>query len=224
MPPPACGRDRPPGQSRAHATARCRQQCLPSGCAADVARGEEFLVALAAHLGAHLVEAVAGRRADLQQRIDIGAGVDQALEVALADEILLGGGEAEARHEGFLIALESVALLRRAERRAHPVQPVTAPREAQVEDAGVRNRSGYLSPHTSRATSMQSLSFAFSCSTVRLLPWCVLEKPHCGDRHRFSIGTNLDAASMRRLSRSLASSCGTLELTRPSTTRLPFGM
>ena len=45
---------------------------------------------------------------------------------------------------------------------------------------------------------MQSLSFATSGSTLRLLPWWVLEKPHCGDRHRFSSGTNFDAASMRR--------------------------
>src|SRR3954469_3122562 len=96
-------------------------------CAADIARGEELLVGLAAHLGAHLVEAVAGGGADLQERIDIGAGVDQPLEVAPADELLFSLSEPEARHEGFLVALERITLLRRAERGAHPVQALTAP-------------------------------------------------------------------------------------------------
>src|SRR5437762_13807255 len=70
---------------------------------------------------------------------------------------------------------------------------------------------------------MQSLSFATSCCSVRLLPWWVLENPHCGLRARFSIGTYLAAASMRRLRSSFFSSSGNLELTSPSTTFLPLG-
>src|SRR5262249_7311950 len=203
---------------------QCHRPPGPSGGAADVSRGEELLVGFAAHLRAHPVEPVPGSGADLEQRIDIRTGVDQALEVALADELLLGLREAEARHECLLVALEGVALVRRAEGCAHLVQPAPAPRQAQVKNGRVRDGAQfcyYRVPHTSRAVSTQSLSFAFSCSTVRLLPWWVLEKPHCGDRHRFSSGTNLDAASMRRLSRSWLSSCGTFELPRPSTTFLP---
>jgi hypothetical protein len=61
-------------------------------------------------------------------------------------------------------------------------------------------------------------------STVILLPWCVLEKPHCGERHRFSSGTNFAAAPMRRFRSSLFSSTGNFELISPSTTFFPFGM
>ena len=80
-----------------------------------------------------------------------------------------------------------------------------------------------VEPHTSFAVSMQSLSLAFSCSTVRLLPWWVLEKPHCGDRHRFSSGTYLDAcldASLQRILRFQLRQPSSV--TRPSTTFLPL--
>src|SRR5918995_1493011 len=128
----------------------------------------------------------------------------------------------KSAHVGFFIALEGFGVPWIAQRPAHVVQPVPPPRLAEVEDRGIRNLS-YRDPHTSFAVSMQSLSFATSCSTVRLLPWCVLEKPHCGERQRFSIGTYFDAASMRRLRWSFASSSGTLELMSPSTTFLPLG-
>src|SRR5262245_27232887 len=58
-----------------------------------VARREEFLVALAAHLRAHAIEAVAGRRADLEHGVDVHAGLDQAFEVAFADQVLFTLGE-----------------------------------------------------------------------------------------------------------------------------------
>src|SRR5262245_57796704 len=188
-------------------------------CAADVARLQELLVALAAHLRAHLVEAVAGRRADLEHGVDVHAGLDQALEVALADQVLLLVRKLEPRHECFFVALEGLALGGRAERLAHPVQPAAAPRQAQVEDGGVGDQ-----PQTSLAVSRHSRSLAFSCSTVRLLPWWVLEKPHCGERHRLCIGTNLAACSILFFSRSLDSSWGSLDETSPSTTFFPFGM
>src|SRR2546426_1117336 len=60
-------------------------------------------------------------------------------------------------------------------------------------------------------------------SAVMRLPKCVLANPHCGERHRFSSGTNFAAASMRRFSSSFDSSFGFLVLTRPSTTFLFFG-
>src|SRR6185503_8828021 len=55
----------------------------------ELSRREELLIALAAHLGAHPVEAVAGDRADLEEVVDIRAGLDQAAEIALANEVLL---------------------------------------------------------------------------------------------------------------------------------------
>src|SRR5689334_25308465 len=100
----------------------------------EVAGGEELLVGLAAHLRAHLVEAVAGDRADLEQVIDIGARFDQALEVALADERLLRLREREPVEKGLFVALEGGAVLRLAKRRAQLVQPIPAPRGAQIED------------------------------------------------------------------------------------------
>src|SRR6266545_1512074 len=78
-------------------------------------------------------------------------------------------------------------------------------------------------PHTSSATCTTSSSFLRWSSAVMRLPKCVLANPHCGERHRFSSGTNFAAASMRRLSSSLDSSSGFLVLTRPSTTFFPFG-
>src|SRR5262245_12513061 len=148
-------------------------------CAADVARLQELLVALAAHLGAHLVEAVAGRRADLEHGVDVHAGFDETLEITFADELFFFIRELEAGHERFFVALEGIPLGGRAERFAHPVQTSASPREAQVENRGVGDY-----PQTSLAVSRHSRSLAFSCSTVRLLPWCVLEKPHCGERQR----------------------------------------
>src|SRR5262245_30145179 len=178
-------------------------------CAADVARLQELLVALAAHLRAHLVQAVAGRRADLEHGVDVHAGFDETFEIAFADEVLFFVREIEPRHERFFVALERLALGGRAERFAHLVQPATLARKAQIENRGVGDRSqfgSYRLPHTSRAVSMQSLSLAFSCSTVRLLPWCVLEKPHCGERQRFSRGMNFAASPILLFSSSIDSS------------------
>ena len=55
------------------------------------------------------------------------------------------------------------------------------------------------SPHTSRAVSTMSDSFAISSSIVSALPSTVDEKPHCGLRHSCSSGTNFAASSIRRL-------------------------
>src|SRR6185295_16348184 len=78
-------------------------------------------------------------------------------------------------------------------------------------------------PQTSCATSTTRSSLRHCSSKESALPWWVLEKPHCGDRQRFSRGTNLAAASMRFLSRSFDSSSPTLVVTSPSTTFLSFG-
>src|SRR5205085_12392705 len=129
---PGVSRRRPRGRKTATATGRCPRRCDPIQPAADVAGGQELLVSLAAHLRPHFVEAVAGGRANLQQVVDVGAGIDQALEISLADQRLLILGEAKARHERLLVALESLTLLRRAEGGAELVQPPTAARETQV--------------------------------------------------------------------------------------------
>src|SRR4051812_15176862 len=131
----------------AHGRGRCRRRCVPSDRAADIARREELLVGLAAHLRAHFVEAVAGGRADLQQVVDVGARVDQSLEVALADEVLLRIGEMEARHERVLIALRlnsshmsiSYAVLCLKEQTpVHPAPPPPAARSLPL-DKGLRS-------------------------------------------------------------------------------------
>src|SRR5581483_5774642 len=197
--------------------------CPWSDGAADVARLQELLVALAAHLRAHAVEAVPGGRAELEHPVDVEPGLDQAAEIPFPDQILLFRGEPELRQVGFLVGLERIAVLRIAQRVAELVQAASLAREPQIEDRRVRNR-GQRPPHTSFAVSMHSRSFAFSCSTVRLLPWWVLEKPHCGERHRFSSGTTFEACSILLFRASFVSSSGTLDDTRPSTTRLPFGM
>src|SRR5688572_8165071 len=77
--------------------------------------------------------------------------------------------------------------------------------------------------HTSFATCTTRSSLCHCSSSVRRLPWCVLEKPHCGDRQRFSSDTNFAAAWICFLRNSLSSSAPVLLDTRPSTTFLPFG-
>src|SRR5262249_34561598 len=76
---------------------------------------------------------------------------------------------------------------------------------------------------TSRAVSTTSSSLRHCSSCDSALPWCVLEKPHCGERHRSSRGTNLEAWSIRRFSSSLLSTIPVFEETRPRTTFFPFG-
>src|SRR5450830_1431468 len=78
-------------------------------------------------------------------------------------------------------------------------------------------------PHTSFAISTIILSFAHCSSSARILPSSVEAKPHCGDRQSCTSATNFAACSMRRLSSSLDSSRPLFEVTRPSTTVLPFG-
>src|SRR5882672_3676131 len=72
-----------------------------------------------------------------------------------------------------------------------------------------------LRHHTSSAISTTSSSLRHCSSGVRLLPWCVLEKPHCGDRQRFSSGTNFAASSILRFIESLDSSSGNFEVIKP---------
>ena len=52
-----------------------------------------------------------------------------------------------------------------------------------------RRRRAHSCSQTDRATSTTSSSFRHCSSSDRALPWCVLEKPHWGDRHRRSSGT-----------------------------------
>src|SRR3979411_1170990 len=77
--------------------------------------------------------------------------------------------------------------------------------------------------HTSWAVSTTRRNFEICSSSVSALPSWVDEKPHWGLRHSCSRGTNFAAASIRRLSSSLLSSPGRLEVTNPSTTNLPLG-
>src|SRR5688572_13124478 len=71
---------------------------------------------------------------------------------------------------------------------------------------------------TSSAICTTSSSLRHCSSAVRSLPWCVLEKPHCGDRQRFSSGTNFAASSIFLLIESLDSSAGDFEVIKPNTT------
>src|SRR5207249_1234481 len=101
--------------------------------------------------------------------------------------------------------------------------PVGGVAALALQEPRVFAASGEWAHHTSRETSTTRSSFFHCSSGVSLLPWCVLEKPHCGDRQRFSIATYFAASSMRRLRWSLVSSCGVFDDTRPSTTFLPCG-
>ena len=53
----------------------------------------------------------------------------------------------------------------------------------------LRARHAGLQSQTSRAVSTTRSSFRHWSSCESAFPWCVLEKPHCGDRHRRSSGT-----------------------------------
>src|SRR6185295_5725840 len=72
--------------------------------------------------------------------------------------------------------------------------------------------------HTSRATSTMRSSLRHCSSSVRLLPWCVLEKPHWGERQRFSSETNFAASFILPIKNSLDSSCADFDVMMPSTT------
>src|SRR6202042_2205845 len=78
-------------------------------------------------------------------------------------------------------------------------------------------------PHTSSATATISSSLANCSSIVSRLPSSVEEKPHCGDRHSWSMSTYSDACSILRFSTSASSSSPRLVVTSPSTTCLPLG-
>src|SRR5437870_2118332 len=82
---------------------------------------------------------------------------------------------------------------------------------------------GATQPHTSRAVSTMSSSFAFCSSAVIALPSTVDEKPHCPLRQSCSNGTYLVACSILRLRSSFFSSAPRLVVTRPRTTTFPFG-
>src|SRR6266571_1743879 len=77
--------------------------------------------------------------------------------------------------------------------------------------------------HTSLATSTTRSSLRHCSSCVSLLPWCVLEKPHCGDRHRFSSGTYFAASSIFSFRNALDSNSPVFVDTRPRTTFFPLG-
>src|SRR6267378_1749049 len=76
---------------------------------------------------------------------------------------------------------------------------------------------------TCRAVSTTRSSLRLWSPSLTRLPTTSEPKPHWGLRARFASGTNFVASSMRRLSSSTGSSRGTLVLTSPSTTILPFG-
>src|SRR5215470_6270550 len=60
-------------------------------------------------------------------------------------------------------------------------------------------------------------------SQERRFPDAAEAKPHCVLMARFSIGTYLEACSIRRNNSSSDSSCGSLVVISPSTTVFPFG-
>nr|WP_253261771.1 hypothetical protein [Ramlibacter montanisoli] len=101
-----------------------------------VARGQELLVALAAHLRAHHVKAVARHHPQLQQEVDVAAGGEQAGEVAVAHQLLLVFAQLMGGHEGFLVALEGLAVGGVRQGVAHLVDAVAAPGLGEVEDLG----------------------------------------------------------------------------------------
>src|SRR6202008_2862668 len=103
----------------------------------DASRGEERLVALAAHLRAHAVEAVAGNRADLEHEVDVHAVLDHAGEVAPADQASLFFRKPEAGDVAFFVRLKGGAVRGHAERCAQLVEPPAAARKTQVEDRRV---------------------------------------------------------------------------------------
>src|SRR5690606_40498646 len=80
-------------------------------------------------------------------------------------------------------------------------------------------------PQISFAVSATNFSFAHCSSSVRMFPWCVDAKPHCGLMHSCSSGTYFDASSTRSLIVSLFSNLPVLEVTNPKTTLgPPFGI
>src|SRR5262249_38499940 len=91
------------------------------------------------------------------------------------------------------------------------------------DDSGMRMSQRQTLPHTSSASSTIIRSFAHCSSSPSTLPSSVEAKPHCGDRHNCSSGTNLVASSMPRLMSSFGSSRPLFEVTRPSTPVRSFG-
>jgi class 3 adenylate cyclase len=78
-------------------------------------------------------------------------------------------------------------------------------------------------PQTFAAVSTTRASFAFSSSSPSRLPPATEAKPHCGLSARRSSGAIAAASSSRRRKVSIGSSCGSFELTRPSTAILSVG-
>src|SRR5262249_24838613 len=78
-------------------------------------------------------------------------------------------------------------------------------------------------PQTLRANWVTSSSLRRISSQERRLPEAAEAKPHCVLSASFSVGTYLDACSMRRSNSSPDSSCGSLVVIKPRTTVLPFG-
>src|SRR5699024_6127561 len=114
----------------------------------------------------------------------------------------------------------------------HTAHPSTTPGRATVTTQHNRPPPRHVlahgggraaQPQTSWAVSTTSSSFFHCWSWVRALPSTVEEKPHCGERHSCSSGTNLPASSMRRFKSSLVSSSPVLVVTSPSTTCFPAG-
>ena len=160
----------------------------------------------------------------------LGLGAPAAL--GATQRLLLDGGwvdfeHAGARGEGIVGYTLAVADLPQVLQRARGVEAAGvrqqrhavrhAHRTARAVAAAVQR------PQTSRATSTTRCSLRHWSSCDSALPWCVLEKPHCGDRHRSSSGTNFAASSMRRFRSSFDSSSPSLVVTSPSTTFLPLG-
>src|ERR1700683_389457 len=77
---------------------------------------------------------------------------------------------------------------------------------------------------TRLAVSTTSRSLAHCSSSVNRFPSMVEANPHCGLSARLSIGKYRPACSILRTRSSPFSSCGSFELTSPSTTVLFLGM
>src|SRR4029453_12300649 len=125
----------------------------------EVSSGQELLVALAAHLRAQAVDVFAGPRAELEHPVDVQPGMDQPGEIAGTHQVLLVLIQLELRHEAFLVALEGLAVRGVAERPAHPVQPQPAPREAQIENAGIGDRPRHAERIPYSANSPRKIRF-----------------------------------------------------------------
>ena len=90
-------------------------------------------------------------------------------------------------------------------KKKNPAEAGLSEGENRLPASSLYNNADQASPHTSCAVSITRRSLVRWASTAMLLPWTVLEKPHCGERASCSSGAYFAASAMRRLRSSLLS-------------------